>query len=109
MKVFMKNKFIFLILFFAVTTSHSAELVCQGQTKTNPDQRAVVVNCSSRQAIINTLEDAYKAVRDVKGARVDDCYKPYYEAKFDLISNIDLTRALPRLFSQCNQSLRLIK
>jgi hypothetical protein len=104
------KKFILFAIFFWLTSAHSIELVCKGDSQRNSQQRAVFVNCSDRKEVIDMLGSAWQTLRKEKigGSTEDMCWDPYKRAK-DMHPSISFNGIAQTFFAQCNMALQYVK
>jgi hypothetical protein len=106
----MKKLILLAVTLFSLTSAHSIELVCEGASPRDSRQRAVIVNCSDRKAVIEILGAAWQTLRkeQIGGSTEDMCWQPYTRAK-DLHPSISFNGIAQTFFAQCNMALRYVK
>lgn len=93
----------------ALPAAAGYELVCKGSAPTSAN-KAIVVDCSDRAKVIDTLGAAWQEVRAnrIGGSTEDMCWKPYQKAK-EIHPSIPMTGIAPTFFAQCNMALQYAK
>ncbi len=98
------------IVFLISLDAWAIELVCKGDDRQNPQQRAIYVDCNNRKAVIDILGSAWTTLRRerIGGDTEDLCWRPYKEAK-DLPPSIPFDGIAQTFFMQCNMALEYVK
>jgi hypothetical protein len=97
------------ILLISSTATAGYELVCKGAAPTSAN-KAVIVDCTDRIKVIDTLGAAWKEVRAnrIGGSTEDMCWKPYQKAK-SIHPSISMDGIAQTFFMQCNMALQYVK
>jgi len=97
------------ILSISSSATAGYELVCQGAAPTSAN-KAIVVDCTDRIKVIDTLGAAWQEVRAnrIGGSTEDMCWKPYQKAK-TIHPSIPMTGIAQTFFAQCNMALQYVK
>ena len=86
------------------------ELVCEGDGPRDAQQRPIVVDCTNRKAVVETLGAAWMKLREeaIGGVTENMCWDPYQRA-LSIHPSISMNGIAQTFFAQCNMALKYVK